>query len=101
MRRFSGAPRLSIQNHRVKRILQLEFLESRQLMAVDSLQVTNHLADPNDLLVQFRTPDASALIGKTVAGATIAKQLTDDGWFRIDVGANVPLTQALGFSKPI
>lgn len=83
------------KKHSPSRRLILEGLESRQLMAIDSFQVSSQLADPDELLVQFRNATPAALIGQQYAGATIAKQLTDDGWFRVDVGANVPLTQAL------
>ena len=77
------------------RRLFLEGLESRQLMAIDSFQVTSQLVEPDELLVQFRNASPSALIGQQYAGSTITKQLTDDGWFQVDVGANVPLIRAL------
>ncbi len=64
-------------------------------MAVDTLQITKELYDSNELLVQFRSPNPSALIGQNYAGTTIGRQLTDDGWFYVDVGANTNLTQAL------
>jgi subtilisin family serine protease len=77
------------------RPLFLEGLESRQLMAMDMFQVTSQLAEPDELLVQFRSSTPSALIGQQYAGSTITRQLTEDGWYQVDVGANVPLTQAL------
>ena len=86
--------RKSLRN-RTSRFLFVESLETRQLMAVDSLQITNQLYDSNDLLVQFRSPNLSALVGQNYAGSTIKRQLTDDGWFHVDVGANTNLTQAL------
>lgn len=78
-----------------QRRLLVESLERRQLMAVDSLQITGQIADSRELLVQFKASPTSSLVGQKVAGATIAKQLTDDGWFRVDVGSGTSLTQAL------
>jgi subtilisin-like proprotein convertase family protein len=80
---------------RTPKRLRLEFLESRQMMAIDSLQITSQLTDSHQLLVQFRNSDPAALVGQNFAGARVARQLTDDGWYRVDVGSNVPLTQAL------
>jgi len=86
--------RKAVQN-RTKRNLFVESLESRQLLAVDALRISDQLHDANELLVQFRMPTPSALIGQSFAGATIGRQLTNDGWFRVDVGASTTLPQAL------
>ena len=86
--------RKSVRN-RTNRILFVESLETRQLMAVDALQISNQIYDSNELLVQFRSPNPSALIGQNYAGSTIGRQLTDDGWFQVGVGPNTNLTQAL------
>ena len=86
--------RKSVRN-RTNRFLLVESLEPRQLMAVDSLQIANQLYDSNQLLVQFRSPNPSALIGQNYAGSTIRRHLTDDGWFHVDVGANTNIIQAL------
>lgn len=77
------------------RPLGMESLEARQLMAVDSLLISQELRGDNDLLVQFRAADPVALTGQTFAGSKIQRQLTDDGWFRVDVGAGSTLGQAL------
>ena len=87
--------RQNSRKSRVRRQLLLELLESRQLMAVDSLQISSQLHDLNELLVQFSSPNPSALIGQTYAGATIQRQLTDDGWFSIEVGTGTTVPQAL------
>ncbi len=80
---------------RAKRALLVESLETRQLMAVDSLQISQQLHDQNQLLVQFRPSAPAAQVGQYYAGATITRQLTDDGWFKIEVGSSTTLTQAL------
>ena len=94
LNRFRAQDR-STRAPRRKRKLLVESLESRQLMAVDSLQITSGLASQHELLIQFRSADPAALVGQTFAGSKIARQLTDDGWYRVDVGASVPLSQAL------
>ena len=91
----SSESRRKTARNRTNRFLLVESLETRQLMAVDTLQITSQLYNSNDLLVQFRTPNPSALIGQNYAGSTISRQLTDDGWFHVDVGASSNLTQAL------
>jgi subtilisin family serine protease len=92
MQRYLSSRKVSSTN-RVRRI-HFEQLENRQLLAVDMLQISSQPLDERQLLVQFRS-EASASIGQSFAGGTIAKRLTDDGWFRIDVSAQVPLTQTL------
>ena len=91
----SVSRRVSHGSIRRNRKLFAESLEARQLMAVDSLSIASHHYDPDELLVQFRTPSPSALIGQSIAGSTVRRQLTDDGWFQVEVGGSVPLTQAL------
>ena len=90
----AGGRRKAVRN-RTKRVLFLESLELRQLMAVDSLQINNQVYDSHELLVQFRSPNPSALVGQNYAGTMVSRQLTDDGWFQVDVGASTNVTKAL------
>jgi subtilisin family serine protease len=94
-RKTSAIPRGEAMRNRTQRSLTLETLEGRQLMAVDALQISQQLHDENELLVQFRSPVPSALIGQRYAGTTVQRQLTDDGWFKIEVGAGITLNQAI------
>jgi len=64
-------------------------------MAADTLQINNQLYDSNELLVQFLSPNPSALVGQNYAGTVVSRQLTDDGWFQVDVGAGTNVTKAL------
>ncbi|HUP77172.1 MAG TPA: S8 family serine peptidase, partial [Pirellula sp.] len=91
----SAGGRRKAVRHRTKRVLFLESLEVRQLMAADTLQINNQLYDSDELLVQFRSPNPSAMVGQNYAGTMVSRQLTDDGWFQVDVGANTNVTKAL------
>ncbi|MFO1062485.1 MAG: S8 family serine peptidase [Pirellulales bacterium] len=63
-----------------------ERLEARDLMASDLLQLNSNQYDNSHLLVQFRSAiDGQALIGKSIAGGTVSKQLSSDGWFQITI----------------
>jgi serine protease len=72
--------------------MRFESLESRQMMAADSLALDSSQYDTTRLLAQFRTPaQTSALIGTTIAGAKVTRQITSDGWFELSiVEGNVP-----------
>jgi subtilisin family serine protease len=79
---------------RSRRKLAIESLEHRQLMALDLLNISAETTD-NDLLVQFRSPQSAPLIGQSISGGTVRRQLTDDGWFEIDVHSGTTLSSAL------
>ncbi len=65
-------------------------------MAADLLSLDSGNYDPTQLLVQFRSNDApSALIGNRIAGATVTRQLTSDGWFQLTLDTNTSLSSAL------
>jgi subtilisin family serine protease len=56
------------------------------MMAADMLQIDSNSYSQEHFLVQFRpeTP-ASSLIGTSVAGVTISRQVSSDGWFKASV----------------
>ena len=66
--------------------LGFESLEARSMMAADMLQIDSNSYSQEHFLVQFR-PDtpASSVIGTSVAGATISRQVSTDGWFKASV----------------
>lgn len=90
----SGSGRKSGKN-RKNRFLFVESLEARQLLAFNALHISDRLYDPNELLVQFRSPSLTALIGQNYAGASVRRQLTDDGWFQVDIGPSTDVARAL------
>ncbi len=74
--------------------LGFESLETRSMMAADLLQIDSNSYSQEHFLVQFRpeTPTMS-LVGTSVAGATISRQVSSDGWFKVSLseGANFNL----------
>ncbi len=64
--------------------------EHRQLLAVDMLQISSQ---PLGRTAVARSISIGGQYRTILCRCTIAKRLTDDGWFRIDVSAQVPLTQ--------
>jgi serine protease len=62
------------------------------MMAADMLQIESNSYSQEHFLVQFRPEtSASSMIGTSVAGATISRQVSSDGWFKASVseGSNI------------
>lgn len=99
---LTGRPRgtLSSQNVARRRLqlrrYQFESLETRCLMAVDTLQFDASHYDPNSFLVQFQpTETSSAVIGTTVAGAKVTRQVSSDGWYQATLLAGADLNGSM------
>lgn len=76
--------------------LGFESLETRSMMAADMLQIDSNSYSQEHFLVQFRPEtSASSLIGTSVAGATISRQVSSDGWFKVSVGAGANFNLAM------
>ncbi|MFN7874938.1 MAG: S8 family serine peptidase [Pirellula sp.] len=72
--------------------LGFESLETRSMMAADMLQIDSNSYSQEHFLVQFRPEmSASSVIGTSIAGATISRQVSSDGWFKASVteGSNL------------
>ena len=78
------------------RTAKFESLEARNLMAADLLQLDDARYDANHLLVQFQpTSTPQALIGTSVAGATVNRQVSSDGWYRATLSHGADLNASL------
>lgn len=78
------------------RRVRFESLESRALMAADMLQLDGAHYDPNHFLVQFRpSSNVPAMVGASVGGATITRQVTSDGWYQATLGAGADLHSSM------
>lgn len=83
-------------NHRRRRRLVVESLENRQLMAVDMLSVDGTQYDPTKVLVQFRDTAANgSLIGSSIAGSKVTRQIATDGWYELTVASGSTVSQVL------
>jgi subtilisin family serine protease/subtilisin-like proprotein convertase family protein len=98
--RFGKAQRkprsLASQRRTPGRTARFESLESRALMAADMLQVDGAHYDPSHFLVQFRSSDATpALLGASLGGATITRQVSSDGWFQATLSTGADLNASM------
>ncbi len=92
----TGSRRSKPSPARHRRSFRFESLESRQLMAADTIQMNPNQFDATRFLVQYResTP-ASAIIGTSAAGATITRQVSSDGWYQATLMAGANLNQSM------
>ncbi|MCC6512052.1 MAG: S8 family serine peptidase [Pirellulaceae bacterium] len=81
---------------RSKRDYRFEALEVRTLMAADLLNVDQSQYATEHFLVQFREGiSPSAILGTSIAGATVSRQVSSDGWYQATLNSNANLSSAL------
>ncbi len=94
--RRSTPARVDRRRRRCPGRLRFESLENRALMAADLLQLDQTQYSSDHFLVQFREgTSTAAALSTAVAGATITKQVSSDGWYQATVTAGGNLNSAL------